>query len=88
MRRLALVMLLVAAPLLVAACASRAKLMTEVQKADRWDVFYHSKGTIKVMVIPANKWTFEDGCFVAEKPVPYIQCEVFRVRPCTEKCDG
>jgi len=87
----ALFVLFLTACLYLAACAgkyyrSTAHLMTAVQKSQKWDVFFFEGGKTKIIVLPAAKWRFEEGCFIAEQPIPYIQCEVFRVRPCTESC--
>ena len=67
-------------------CATHSSIQTAAQRAEKWDVFWYDKGEIKVSVIPSNSWVFRDGCFVSEKPFPYIQCEVVRIRPCTEDC--
>ena len=81
MKRLALLL-----ALFVVGCATHSHLMSDLQRAQKWDVFYFQNGKIKVIVIPAEKWVFRNGCFRATEPVPYVQCEVFRVRPCTEEC--
>ena len=75
--------------LLLAGCAPAMKVNVRPEpQVPRWDIFYmDSKFEQKVVVIPAERWRFEDGCFIAERPIPYIRCEVVCVRPCLENCE-
>lgn len=48
-------------------------------------VFVPGEG-LRTVVVTASKWTFKDGCFVTEKPDPFVLCNVLQVKVCTEQC--